>query len=213
MHFLRALFLAVVFPGFCIAAISIEVGGGITESRLADYGRSFSDETHRIRFNADMGLELTVTPGFSVLPGLALEMRGERNQWRSDDDSPKFDEDTDLLYLQIPVLMLFRVPLGNARCQFFVGPSLGFPLAGKIKSRSEVFPDGRAEWDIKDWVKPEFATKAGVGVDFPMRRVVPFMRLVYHQGWTKVIDVPDDGRGAFGLNQAIDLKFGLNIPI
>jgi len=206
---------------FGLAHPALEIGGGPSFSWLAESGPFVGKSQGRFVFNADLGLELPIADGLSVVPSAAWVVRGDRLRREASAEAPAaINSSVRVTYLQFPVLLRAQFPAGPVRIELFLGPSLGLPLTASMHLHlmsppGNEYPESELDQKITDWARPEFAMRSGLGARFPMGRVSAFARLTYHHGWTDVFeaDVPWGGRERFGRNRALDLSLGLNLPL
>ncbi len=196
--FLAAL-CALGAPAQAQLAVSLTGGGGLNSSSTdADGGGAAY--SNRLGYNLGAGLQLRPVPNFSYAFEANLETRGEDAEVDVDPFQGKYS--LKLLYVQVPVYLMFHVPAGRATVDLFGGPVLGIPLSGSIESDILFAPRGEIE---NLWV--QLGAEGGVGLEVPAGSVAVFLRSSYYHGFTPVSrDMEDRQRN-------IKLKAGVRVPL
>jgi hypothetical protein len=206
MKLVFTLFATVAFPCLSLAEDGLVVGGGFNSSFTSQDGGG-AEISNRPGFNLGVGYEFELAPSFVLLPELSLETRGEVYHL---DASPfgAMDLRVKLLYLQVPVFLMFKAPVAVMTFNGFAGPALGILLSAK----REVEAGGEVETtDMKDETESfDFGIEAGLGVEMPAGPGSVFVRPSYYLGLVKLAD-PEGDSDVFLRN--IKLKAGFKIPI
>ncbi len=121
--------------------ISYGIRAGLNVSNIAgEYGPDSGDKLDldsRVGFHVGGVVDIPITNGFYVQPGLLFTTRGAKDKYTysesgySEESSAKYRP----MYLQIPVLASFRADVSESvNIQVNVGPHFAFGLGGKCKS-------------------------------------------------------------------------------
>ena len=134
----------------------------------------------KMKFVAKLGagIETPLTPDLSLMPSLEVALKGGKYDLK-DYSVEKANEQLSLTYLQIPVLLAYRVNLsGFTNMTIKAGPYLAYALSGKLKGESshsstsydvDIFSE-----DGKNIIKKakRFDWGLDAGIDFEFRRFV-----------------------------------------
>jgi hypothetical protein len=175
---LRVLLPAVLFPASLFPASGLAVGGGLNISSTNAQDGEGRHYVPRLGFNAGVSFEQQVGKAgvLFVVPGVGLETRGETLE----ESAQGVRATRELLYLQMPLHAMLRVPVGRGAVAFFLGPSLGVNLASKERGRD---PGGSYEVNLDDRTSVfEFGIEAGIGAEFSMGPGHAFIRPSFHRG-------------------------------
>lgn len=75
------------------------------------------------------------------------------------------DLNANLNYVELPVLMQYRVPLHNASLFFAAGPSVGYGVSGKVKITSTTTVEGQTQTRVDKIDAFKSEAKGGAGLD------------------------------------------------
>lgn len=118
--------------------ITFGVRAGMNISNISgEYGpKSKLDLDSRIGFQVGAIVDLPITNGFYIQPGLFITTRGAKKETTErDEDYSKSTNKYNPIYLQIPVLASFRMDVSQSvNLQVNVGPYFSLGLGGKQKS-------------------------------------------------------------------------------
>ncbi|MCD6023322.1 MAG: PorT family protein [Fibrobacteria bacterium] len=213
---LRIFAVAAVLPCFSWAAGGFTVGGGLNSSFMDVEAAEGEDLSNHLGFNLGFGFEKELSPVFSIVPEIGFETRGQD----AEADDPFFghvESRIKLLYLQVPVFAMFKVPLTKGALNFFAGPSLGILLSAK--GEIELGGDEMSV-DIKESIAPiDFGVEAGAGIEFPAGTGTFFIRPSYYVGFMDINDAEEDEEeeeedGSEALHSRnIKLKVGFRFPL
>lgn len=180
------------------SAAGISVGGGVNNSFTNSSGDGYSPRTS---YNAGVAMEGQLAGEWlSLAPGASLETRGEKGEFDGTEATLKF------LYLQAPLHLKVRIPVGPAFFDAFVGPSVGFPVVAEMEvhdgggSRTENLEDVTAFLD--------FGIETGVGLEFPAGSGYVFVQGSLYNGWTTPLDWAPDTRW-----RTAQLRVGFRFPL
>ena len=133
--------------------ISYGIRAGLNISNIAgEYGPASEDKLDldsRAGFHVGAVVDIPITNGFYVQPGLLFTTRGakESDSYSESGYSEEMSMKYQPMYLQIPVLASFRADVSRSvNVQVNVGPHFAFGLGGKCKSEYSD-SDGNSESD------------------------------------------------------------------
>lgn len=109
------------------------------------------DLDSRIGFQAGAIVDLPITNGFYIQPGLFITTRGAKKKTtdRDEDYTYKRTDKYNPIYLQIPVLASFRTDISQSvKVQVNVGPYFSLGLGGKHKWESQESGESTRKKDI-----------------------------------------------------------------
>lgn len=182
-------------------ADNLLMGGGLNFSTTDASGDGI-DHRARTGFNVGLGYEKQLSPTFFYVPGINIETRGETMEGQT--FFGRTEATLKMLYLQIPVMAMVKVPMPPGSVQFFAGPSLGFNLA----SKAELSIDGDSETqDLKDQTNGvDFGLEFGMGLEIPFREGTFFIRPAYYIGLSEALDSGEKLRN-------FKIQIGLGFPL
>lgn len=122
--------------------ITFGVRAGMNISNISgEYGpKSKLNLDSRIGFQVGAIVDLPITNGFYIQPGLFITTRGAKKKTteRDEEYTYKSTDKYNPIYLQIPVLASFRTDISQSvKVQVNVGPYFSLGLGGKQKSEYE----------------------------------------------------------------------------
>jgi hypothetical protein len=133
-------FTVALFSTCSFAAPALLLGGGGNLSSTTATDSLSASKSPRKGFNVSFGFEQYFSKHLSLISGLSVETRGEITESTTNlgtDSIPIIDiieSDIHFLYLQIPLLVQYNIPLGPGIINVFAGPELGIVLQGEIRS-------------------------------------------------------------------------------
>lgn len=124
--------------------IAFGVRAGMNISNISgEYGPDKDDKLDldsRIGFQVGAVVDLPITNGFYIQPGLFITTRGAKKKYTERDEEYSYTSTKKYnpIYLQIPVLASFRTDISpSVKVQVNVGPYFSLGLGGKEKSEYE----------------------------------------------------------------------------
>ena len=197
---LFVLSLCLSLTGISRAENGFLVGGGPNISTTNSGGDEYSP---RWGWGGGFGYEHNLVGLLYVVPGAALETRGEIFRSPSDDSKATLK----LLYLQVPLHLMVRIPIGEGAIEAFFGASIGYNIAASIE-RVDGNGDSHSE-DIKDDVNFfECGLESGFGFEIPVGPGSLFVRPTLYRGLTHPLDFSPGTK----LNN-VQLKVGFRFPL
>lgn len=206
--------------------ISYGVRAGLNVSKIA--GQYSPDSGDKLDFNSRVGfqvgavVDIPITNGFYVQPGLLFTTRGAKEKFSyseagySEETSTKYRP----MYLQIPVLASFRADVSESvNVQVHVGPHFAFGLGGKCKdsysdsdglSESQKYPffgestENEARFGAKRF---DFGLSFGAGVTL---REHYYVGIVYDLGLVNMAIDKEWGKEAKFHNRNFSIQLGYN---
>lgn len=148
----RILGVAAALLFSCTASAQVGYGlkAGVNLSKLSasmSEGNTSTDYLTSFHFTAYM--DAPVATNLFVQPGLSLQGKGGKSQ--SVYDGAETEEyKTDLMYLEVPVNVVYYIPSGMGDVFVGAGPYAAYGLSGKEKNNSESFD---VEWGGDDGIK------------------------------------------------------------
>jgi hypothetical protein len=113
-----------VFPQTAAADVRFGVKGGASIANVnGDFADGLSDWKSTVGFCGGIFLELNFGRVLTIQPEILYTMKGAD----TGDGKLKFD------YLEIPVLLKLRIPMGSVHPFIFAGPAFGFNLKALIE--------------------------------------------------------------------------------
>ena len=113
---------AFIKAGVNFANISIKDNGGTDDNKML------------VGFHVGFQGDLPIAPVLSIQPGIFFTTKGSKTQSGSPSDANYFKATTNPMYIEIPVNLVFKAPVGE-QSKFFVGagPYIAMGVAGKNK--------------------------------------------------------------------------------
>lgn len=119
-----------------IRRVQFIVKGGVNMSNTTRVVHGGSGkESLKIGYKVGALADIYIGKGLYIQPGATLSTKGSRIKNMPTSAGGKTNLSMSTLYLQIPVLLAFKVPVGNTATQSFnfaVGPYYGYGLSGDI---------------------------------------------------------------------------------
>jgi hypothetical protein len=183
-NLLRPFLAAACFPTLIAASDAVLVGAGVNYSTTDLEDGGGVEYSARPGFNAALGFEKQVRDGFYVVPMIGLDTRGEKAE--GEFLGSPFKGELQMLYLQIPVFAMYKVPVSVFSLQVFAGPSLGINLVSDVESRS----GGSTTTDniSGETERFDFGVEAGAGLEFAVPGGSVFVRPSYYMGLREALD-------------------------
>ncbi|RYZ98134.1 MAG: PorT family protein [Sphingobacteriaceae bacterium] len=132
--------------------VTFGIKGGVNFSRLP-YSNLNSPATTSANtltsFNVGVFVDFKLCESLSIQPALIYTGKGGRNNINiaiADPDAPLTISHTDTMkvyYIQVPVNVVYSVPVGSHSFYFGAGPFVGYGISGKQKSKL-IFADDQA---------------------------------------------------------------------
>jgi hypothetical protein len=203
------LLMALCLPALLSAADGLLLGGGVNFSSTdEDWDGVDAEPVPHTGFNVGIAFEKQLATWIYLAPGISLETRGERREGEFLDEPLEWE--LRLLYLQMPLLYIVKVPVGRGSIQVFAGPALGINLvAERMLKIGEPDSSGGSDGtdDIKDLMAAtDIGVEFGVGVEVPVGGGSLFFRPAYYLGVSEVLETGEKLRN-------LKLQIGYRIPL
>ena len=149
---------AVLKGGINLANVSIDDNGNIDDAKTLT------------SFQVGLVGDLPVLPFLSIQPGILLTGKGTKSQSGSASDANYFKATTNPLYIEIPVNLVLKGPIGkDAKVFVGAGPYLGIGVAGKNKVEGKFLgnafsSDEDIRWSNDDPSTLNYEEGAGFGI-------------------------------------------------
>jgi hypothetical protein len=190
-------FTLALFSTCSFAAPALHLGGGVNLSSTTATDSLSASKSPRRGFNVSFGFEQYFSTHLSLISGLSVETRGEKTKSTTNlgsDSIPIIDiieSDIYFLYLQIPLLVQYNLPIGPGKINVFAGPELGILLQGEVRSIDNTTIPGVGTITTPDTmaVASEMKTadggiSAGLGYEIAFGQSSVFCRPSYYYGLT-----------------------------
>lgn len=157
------------------AQLSIGVIGGYSHATQRISGRTFSnaefdspnpaifaDAKYSPQWHGGVIADLGLIKGLHIQPQVLISSKGmKEEETRTDEHWVEGTYKTRLIYLEIPLNIVYKIKAGPGKIAFGAGPYFAFPLSGTYKDNGKVIdPSGR--------VVSEFNTEQNIQFDdFP----------------------------------------------
>ncbi len=119
-----------VKSGFNLANVSVKDDGSVDEAKALP------------SFHVGLQGDVPVIPNLlSIQPGLFFSGKGAKTQFGNTTDANYYRATTNPMYIEVPVNVVVKLPLGDKDSKFFVGagPYAAMGIAGKNKAEGKVF--------------------------------------------------------------------------
>lgn len=134
--------------------LSFGVRAGLNINSLSYSGSQTElDLKSRAGFHAGAVLDWNFASDFYLQPGVFFTTRGAKSEFSEPEFNYSLTQKINASYLQIPVVVSYRLPVGQSlKIDFHAGPYFAFGLGGKVKFEEN---DGGevTKWDYKVFKK------------------------------------------------------------
>jgi hypothetical protein len=183
---MKKLLLLLFLSGFIsmsfAQSIHLGIRAGLNESRLSEInflnnGTAVKDNSSYIsRFHAGLFAEIPAGR-FSIEPGVFYSQKGAENKYQATtaSSSQNYYQKTTLNYLEIPVNILYNIPVSVGKIFVGGGPYAAFGLSGHYLSTYYVSAgqntqSGEIQGDVQfgknDYKNPDYGINALLGLRF-----------------------------------------------
>lgn len=175
---------------------NVKGGVGVSTMRMSD---SESDTKSKAVWRLGLGIETPITNNLLFMPSLEIATKGTKIVDSEVDWT--FDRDVSVTYIQIPLLLAYRIPVESQNLTLKVGPyfAYGVSCSGTYKEiyGGQIF-DGTVS-TFSDMGAERFDAGVTVGIGYEYRRFE--LGVEYEYGLANVIDIDEDNlkvnNGAF----------------
>lgn len=161
----------------CVAMLTIAASAQITWNVKAGigfvsmYGKDTKNFDSHLGAKAGVGIEVPISSDFSVMPSVEAAFKGFENSYNFANSQAVGNgkETCDLLYVQIPVLLAYRIHLADAwNIAVKAGPYFGYCVYDHYKMKDSTQDvGGSGKLDIN-----KFDAGLDLGLDFEYHRFV-----------------------------------------
>ncbi|HVZ57304.1 MAG TPA: porin family protein [Chitinophagaceae bacterium] len=153
------------------SALFLQGGLNLANISVTDNGRVDNSNT-LASFQAGLTADFRLVPGLHLQPGLLFTGKGAKSQSGSTSDATYFRATTNPYYLEIPLDLVVKLPLGTGKFFAGAGPYLGIGVAGNNKVEGKYLGvgfqgDKPIRWSNDDPTTLNYEEGAGLGI---MRR-------------------------------------------
>ena len=212
-----------------VAEPSLMISVGANYSTITGSDSLVRKSYPKLGYGINLGFEQNFSRHFSLITGVSLETRGEKNT--SDKKiiegvTQEIVEKTDILNLQVPLLAQINFPFGAFCLNFFAGPELGIFLSGEKKVDSTTNIVGPPSQTVvikdtanfsKDMKMLEFGINVGIGLEIKTGDFGAIcIRPGYYLGLTDILAKNEDvasNSNLSGKNQNIYCSLGYKFNI
>lgn len=114
--------------GVNLANVTIDKNGGIDEAKQLT------------TFHVGAVLDLPVSDGFSIQPGLLYTGKGSKTQQGQETNASYFKASSNPMYVELPLNFVGKIPLTNSSNFYFgAGPYAAVGVGGKNRTEGKVF--------------------------------------------------------------------------
>lgn len=150
---------AVLRGGLNLANVSITESGRIDEAKMLT------------SFQVGIIGDLNLGDFIALQPGLLVTGKGSKTQSGDPADANYFKATSNPIYVEVPLNVVFKAPLGGSDTKFFAGagPYLAVGVAGKNKAEGKIFgasfsSEKNIEWSDDDPTTLNYDEGAGFGI-------------------------------------------------
>ena len=131
-YYMKKIILSAVTLMFLVSAaqaqLSYGIKGGVNFPKLSASALGTSTQSKAsTSFYLTGYLDAQIANNLSVQPGISLQGKGGKSN--NEDEKSKFD----LMYIEVPVNLVYYVPAGSGNLFLGAGPYAGFGISAKIK--------------------------------------------------------------------------------
>ncbi len=114
------------------AQVSYGIKAGVNLAKYSNIDNAKNNTGFYVTGFAD----LPVAPQFSIQPGVSLQNKGSKVEWK--EESLSLEAKTTTMSIEIPVNAVYYIPTGASGSVFLgAGPYIGFNVSGKEKFNGE----------------------------------------------------------------------------
>lgn len=163
---MKRLTMILAFCALCIGSVSAQDFGVRAGLNIASVGPDNQGLKSKVGFNVGAVVDINLTGSLYLQPGLYISTKG----YTAEDDLYTKDKKSTLGYIEMPVLLSYKLDLGSAALRFDAGPYFAFGAFGKIKSTAiytgEEYSYKNFDKDEGDVKKFDTGLRLGAGAEF-----------------------------------------------
>ena len=131
--------MAQVAPSTNKGGLILKGGVNLANITITDNG-SVDDAKGLTSFHAGAILDLPLTSGLSLQPGLLFTGKGSKTQQGQETSASYYKATSNPMYVELPVNFVGKIPMtGESNFFFGAGPYVAMGVAGKNKAEGKVF--------------------------------------------------------------------------
>jgi|SRR5690606_10600572 len=180
---------------------------GIAPEAGVNFSNIIGDNTDgndmKLGFKVGANVNIPLSENLYLSPGLHYSVKGTQNEVTLPIVGT-YTAKTNLGYLEVPINLMYRVPVGAGSVFFSAGPYVAFGIAGNYTLNDD--EKAKVDWgsDLLETNPLDIGINAGIGYELPMGL---YLRAQYGHGLTTLSNVKDVKRN----NQNIQLSLGYNL--
>ncbi len=117
--------------------------GGVNLANVSNSSNGAVDEANTLTsFHAGVVADLSLSEGLSLQPGLLVTGKGTKSSVGSSNDRNFWEATSNPIYLELPVNVVGKIPLGNKSLFVGAGPYAAMGIAGKNKTEGKILGVG-----------------------------------------------------------------------
>ncbi len=199
--------------GLNLANVSISDNGDVDEAKILP------------SFQVGLMGDIPLTDFLAIQPGLFFTGKGSKTQHGTPNDATYFKATSNPFYIEVPVNITFKVPLGDAKFFAGAGPYVAMGIAGKNKTEGKYLGIGFNSNDKIDFSNDDPTTSyeegAGYGIlkrfDYGMNGTVGFegkaalVSINYGLGLSKISSGTKNSQNDNNKHRVLSLTIGFKL--
>jgi len=151
------------------SSLFLKAGLNLANVSISDNG-SVDDTKMLTGFQAGLMGDLPLTSFLSVQPGLFFTGKGTKSQAGDETDASYYKAKTNPYYIELPVNLVFKLPVENAKFFVGAGPYAAMGVAGKNKAEGRIFGVAFSSEKNIEWSNDDPTTSGEEGAGFGIMR-------------------------------------------
>lgn len=131
--FLLAAATVLATAGFSQIRYGVQVIGNAGSVSTSSQGLSNFKTPMQVGFGGGLVADIPLSNDFSIRPSLNFLQKKSTVEFTTAGTDKKSTIKSNLNYLELPVNLVYKVPVGSASLYFGAGPLLGYGISGKMK--------------------------------------------------------------------------------
>lgn len=188
--------------------ITVGVRTGLNFSKQYNNEEEGADKDYRIGYMGGLELDINIVRTLSVNMGLIYTQKGYKSEYS--DYRGSMTEKNNVSYLNIPVLVSYRVKLSDAaQFQLNVGPYFAFGISGKLNVESNF--SGLKNYEIDCFDEYDGLKKSDTGLHIGAG--VVYSNVYFGVSYERSLKNVSNATGADFRNGCIGINVGYNINL
>jgi len=160
MRKLTLVILIIVFQQFIVEGQRLGIKGGLDILSVNYiYQEDPKNSNPQMGFHIGMAMEFKLSNSFTINSGLLFTEKGFQEDYQLADK-----DKTTFFYLDIPALLVYKIPTANNNLYFHAGPYLGIGLFTNLTGSSFEMEDGFGE-EPEQYRKYDLGLALGSGIE------------------------------------------------